>query len=125
VPEPDVPVLDERILTEVLETTGDDIAFVRELVETYLADTPTQLEAMTTAVDSDDADALVRPAHTLKSSSATVGARRLSSVARELEMAGRSGSLDATVRGRLEAAHSEWQEAADAFAAWLKRASAK
>jgi HPt (histidine-containing phosphotransfer) domain-containing protein len=121
VPEPDAPVLDERILTEVLETTGDDIAFVRELVETYLADTPTQLEAMTAAVESDDAEALVRPAHTLKSSSATVGAMRLSSVARELEMDGRSGSLEAPVRAKLEAAHSEWQAAADAFAAWLGR----
>jgi HPt (histidine-containing phosphotransfer) domain-containing protein len=117
-----VPVLDERILTEVLETTGDDIAFVRELVETFLADSPTQLGAMTTAVESDDADALVRPAHTLKSSSATVGAMRLSSVARELELAGRSGSLDAAVRARLEAAHTEWQAAADAFGAWLERA---
>jgi HPt (histidine-containing phosphotransfer) domain-containing protein len=122
VPDPDVPVFDERILTEVLETTGDDIAFVRELVETYLADTPAQLAAMTTAVESDDADALVRPAHTLKSSSATVGAMRLSSLARELEMAGRTGSLEAAVRGRLEAAHTEWQEAADAFRTWLERA---
>jgi HPt (histidine-containing phosphotransfer) domain-containing protein len=125
VPESDVPVLDERILTEVLETTGDDIAFVRELVETYLADTPVQLEAMTTAVDADDADALVRPAHTLKSSSATVGAMRLSSIARELEMAGRTGSLETAARDRLEAAHNEWQAAADAFAAWLHRAISK
>jgi HPt (histidine-containing phosphotransfer) domain-containing protein len=117
-----MPVLDERILTEVLETTGDDIGFVRELVETYLADTPAQLAAMTTAVEADDAEALVRPAHTLKSSSATVGAMRLSSVARELEMAGRSGSLEAAVRGRLETAHSEWQAAAGAFGAWLQRA---
>jgi HPt (histidine-containing phosphotransfer) domain-containing protein len=123
VPEPDVPVLDERILTELGETTGDDLAFVRELVETYLADTPAQLGAMTTAVEAGDADALVRPAHTLKSSSSTVGATRLSSIARELEMAGRSGSLEAAVRGRLEAAYSEWQAAADAFATWLKRAS--
>jgi HPt (histidine-containing phosphotransfer) domain-containing protein len=120
--ESDVPVLDERILTEVLETTGDDIAFVRELVETYLADTPTQLAAMTTALESDDADALVRPAHTLKSSSATVGVMRLSSVARELEMAGRSGSLEAASRARLEVAHTEWQAAADAIGAWLERA---
>jgi HPt (histidine-containing phosphotransfer) domain-containing protein len=122
VPESDVPVLDERILTEVLETTGDDIAFVRELVETYLADTPVQLEAMTAAAQADDAAALVRPAHTLKSSSATVGAMRLSSVARELEMAGRSGSLEPAASAGLEAAHAEWQAAADAFAAWLERA---
>jgi HPt (histidine-containing phosphotransfer) domain-containing protein len=122
VPESDLPVLDERILTEVRETTGDDTGFVRELVETYLADTPAQFVAMTAAVEADDADALVRPAHTLKSSSATVGAMRLSSVARELEMAGRSGTVEPAARARLEAARDEWQAAADAFAAWLEQA---
>jgi HPt (histidine-containing phosphotransfer) domain-containing protein len=122
-PEPDVPILDERILLELRATTGDDIGFVRELVETYLADTPSQLDAMTAAIESDDADALVRPAHTLKSSSATVGAMRLSSVARELEMSGRSGTLEPTSRARLESARGEWKAAADALAKWLERVS--
>ena len=85
---------------------------MRELVETYLADTPAQLDAMTTAVEADDADALVRPAHTLKSSSATVGAMRLSSVARELEMAGRTGALEASARDRLDSARAEWKATA-------------
>jgi HPt (histidine-containing phosphotransfer) domain-containing protein len=122
VSEADVPVVDERVLNEVMQSTGDDIGFVRELIQTYLADAPAQLEAMTAAVEADDADALVRPAHTLKSSSATVGAMRLSSVARELEMAGRTGALEPSVPGRLEAARAEWNAAADAFAAWLERA---
>ena len=121
--EPDTPTLDEGILREVLESTGDDIGFVRELIDTYLADTPAQLEAMTAAVEADDAAALVRPAHTLKSSSATVGASRLSALARELEMAGRSGALQPAVRGSLDAVQREWQAAADALPAWLDRAS--
>jgi len=121
--EPDAPTLDEGILHEVLESTGDDIGFVRELIETYLADTPAQLEAMAAAVEADDAPALVRPAHTLKSSSATVGASRLSALARELEMAGRSGALQPEVYASLDAAQREWQVTADALAAWLDRAS--
>jgi len=121
--EPDAPTLDEGILHEVLESTGDDIGFVRELIETYLADTPAQLEAMAAAVELDDAPALVRPAHTLKSSSATVGASRLSALARELEMAGRSGALQPEVYASLDAAQREWQVTADALAAWLDRAS--
>jgi len=36
----DVPVLDESVLRELQETTGDDPDFVRDLVETYLADVP-------------------------------------------------------------------------------------
>jgi HPt (histidine-containing phosphotransfer) domain-containing protein len=124
-PEADGPILDHGVLTELTEATGGDIGFVRELVETYLADTPPQLEAMTAAVEADDADALVRPAHTLKSSSATVGAMRLSSVARELEMAGRTGELEASVRDRLAAARAEWTAVDGAFAAWLAGASAE
>ena len=124
-PEADGPILDEAVLTELTETTGGDIGFVRELIETFLAETPAQLDAMTAAVEADDADALVRPSHTLKSSSATVGAMRLSSVARELEMAGRTGALEPTVPGRLEAARAEWTAVQGAFAAWLERASAE
>jgi HPt (histidine-containing phosphotransfer) domain-containing protein len=124
-PEPDLHVVDEGILAELMASTGDDIGFVRELIQTYLADTPEQLEAMTAAIEADDAASLVRPAHTLKSSSATVGAMRLSSVARELEMAGRSGSLDAAARAGLEAARAEWQAAADTLAAYLRRRSAE
>lgn len=123
--EADGPILDEGVLTELTESTGGDIVFVRELIETYLADTPVQLDAMTAAVEADDAEALVRPAHTLKSSSATVGAMRLSSVARELEMAGRTGSLEASARERLDSARAEWTTAQEAFVAWLQEASAE
>ena len=121
--EPDPPIVDERVLAEVMAATGDDIGFVRELLETYLADTPAQLDAMTAAVDADDAAALVRPAHTLKSSSASIGAMRLSSRARELELAGRSGQLGPSDRAGLEAARTEYLAAADALNAWLQRAS--
>ena len=124
-PDADPPVLDERVLSEVLESTGDDIGFVRELVQTYLDDTPAQLDAMTAAIEADDAAGLVRPSHTLKSSSATVGAMRLSAVARDLEMTGRSGTLEPSARDTLEAAGAEWEAAADAIGAWLERASAE
>jgi two-component system sensor histidine kinase/response regulator len=116
---PEVPALDRSVLAELMASTGDDLAFVRELVETYLSDTPTQLDGIAEAVAADDAEALVRPAHTLKSSSATVGAMRLSAVARELEMSGRSGALDGTTRAALDAARAEWDSAAAAFQAWL------
>jgi HPt (histidine-containing phosphotransfer) domain-containing protein len=124
-PDAEMPVLDELVLSELMASTGDDIGFVQELIETYLADTPAQLAAMTTALEADDAADLVRPAHTLKSSSATVGAMRLSSVARELEMAGRGGQLDATAHENLDLANTEWRAAASAFAAWLERTLAE
>jgi HPt (histidine-containing phosphotransfer) domain-containing protein len=54
---------------------------------------------MEQAADANDAGAIVRPAHTLKSSSAALGAMRLAQVAREIEMAGRAGdSTDLVAR---------------------------
>ncbi len=121
----DLPIVDETVLREVLESTGDDLDFVRELIDTYLADSPAQLEAMTAAIEADDAAALVRPAHTLKSSSATVGAMRLSAVARELEMTGRAGDLEPSAHEQLTAARAEWDIAREALGAWLEGASAQ
>lgn len=118
-PETDPPVLDESVLGELLESTGDDRAFVEELVATYLADAGTHVTEIAAAVEADDADALVRPAHTLKSSSATVGAVRLAAVARELEMAGRSGSLDAAARDAVETVQVEWRATTEQLQAWL------
>lgn len=86
-------MVDETVLDELRTSVGGDDAFVRELIEAYLADSGAQLDRIEAALAADDAEALVRPAHTLKSSSATVGAMKLSALARTLEMAGRSGSL--------------------------------
>jgi HPt (histidine-containing phosphotransfer) domain-containing protein len=121
----ELPVVDESVLQEVLDATGGDRDIVSELIDTNLADSPEQLGAITAAIDADDAATLVRPAHTLKSSSATVGAMRLSAVARELEMAGRSGLLEPSVKEHLGAVRGEWDAAREALGAWLEGASAE
>src|SRR2546423_5316049 len=94
-PDADGTALDQAVLSELKETTGDDPAFVRDLIETYLADVPVQLEGIEAAVAANDAEALIRPAHTLKSSSATVGAMRLAETSRALDMAGRTRGFGA------------------------------
>jgi HPt (histidine-containing phosphotransfer) domain-containing protein len=77
---------------------------VDELVDTYLEDGATHIEALRAAVAADDAAAIVRPAHTLKSSSATVGALRLADLCRSLEADGRAGAVpDATERAEAAA----------------------
>jgi len=115
----EVPVLDLVVLTELKETTGDDPEFVRDLVETYLADVPIQLGGIEAAIAANDAEALIRPAHTLKSSSATLGAMRLAEVSRALEMTGRSGTLDASADDNAKGARAEWQSVEAAFSAWM------
>jgi two-component system sensor histidine kinase/response regulator len=118
-PDPDsgqLPVLDEAVLAELTSSVQDDRPFVVELVNAYLADGPAQVDAIEAAVAANDAAALVRPAHTLKSSSATVGAQRLAAASRELEMVGRSGSLDSASAASLRA---DWEAAVAALQAWV------
>ena len=114
-------VLDESVLAELLASTGNDMAFVRDLVETYLVEAPAQVEGIAGAVAAADAAALVRPAHTLKSSSATMGAMRLSAVARRLEMAGRAGELDAATAADAATVRTECEAASEALTGWLAR----
>jgi two-component system sensor histidine kinase/response regulator len=76
---------------EWIEEYGED--FLVDLIEVYLADTHNRIAQMRGAVDGGDTDTLIREAHTLKSSSANVGAMRLSSLAKQMEFAGRSGDF--------------------------------
>ena len=48
---------------------------------------------MTDAATAGDSAAIVRPAHTLKSTSASIGAMRLSAICRDIEAAGREGRV--------------------------------
>ncbi len=123
-PEPEPSILDETALAELAASVGGDDAFVVELVETYLGDAPEQIAEIRAAAAANDADALVRPAHTLKSSSATVGAARLAARSRRLEMAGRSGAIedDATLDD-LRGMDAEWDAAATALRAWIDGAA--
>ena len=117
--ETDAPILDEKVLSNLSSSVDDDRSFVVELIETFLADGPDQLSAIDAALTHDDAEALVRPAHTLKSSSATVGAMRLSATARELEMAGRGGALGEGIDGGIARLRADWQASVDALRAWM------
>jgi two-component system sensor histidine kinase/response regulator len=119
VSEPENPILDETVLRDLGASVNDDRSFVVELIEAFLADGEQHLAAIETGQANGDVEALVRPAHTLKSSSATVGAMRLSATARELEMAGRSGALDAATSERVARLHADWEASADALRAWV------
>ncbi len=55
---------------------------------------PVNIGALDAAIAAGDVAALGRPAHTRKSSSASVGAMRLAALARTIEETGRSGNLD-------------------------------
>jgi HPt (histidine-containing phosphotransfer) domain-containing protein len=86
--------LDPAAMARLLEITGDDPAFVDELVDTFLEDATTQLDALAAAAATGDAEGAVRPAHSLKSSSLNVGATTLAELSRAIEADARSGPVD-------------------------------
>jgi HPt (histidine-containing phosphotransfer) domain-containing protein len=60
-------------------------ALLKRLIEVYLNHSPNMIAELQSAVDANDAAKLKLAAHSLKSSSANVGAARLSSLALEIE----------------------------------------
>ena len=86
-----------------IDDYGED--FLVELIDVYLDDTPVRLAQLRQALDGGDAETMTREAHTLKSSSANVGAMTLSALAQQVELAGRNGQTDsvAVEVGRMSA----------------------
>ncbi len=89
----DDPILEPSALERLLEITGGDLEFLDELIDTFLDDAQVQMAALRDAVAGDDPEAYVRPAHSLKSNAANVGAMGLATLSRDLEAAGRTGIL--------------------------------
>jgi PAS domain S-box-containing protein len=68
-------------------------AVLSELIDLYLTETPALLTNMRQAVAEGNATALAHAAHTLKSSSASMGARTLAQICVELESLGQANDL--------------------------------
>ena len=77
--------IDRAVLDELEHSVGDDPEFLRELVETYLDDAPTQIDQIRSGLAEGNVEPVNRAAHTLKSNSASVGAMLLAELCRELE----------------------------------------
>ena len=87
-------VIDPAVWADLLESLGGDADFVAELLETYFDDSSRLLVAMQEALSTGKAEDLRRAAHSLKSSSASFGAIRLSNKCRELEDMGKADALE-------------------------------
>ncbi len=86
---------DEKILDikGAVENLADDMEIYKEVLNAYLEDTPGMIEDMNRAVESKDTEVLYRHAHSLKSSSRSIGGMRLGNVSAELEANSRAGDL--------------------------------
>jgi HPt (histidine-containing phosphotransfer) domain-containing protein len=85
-------------------------SLVKRVVDAYLTDSEPLISQLKEALSVNDGEALQRSAHSLKSSSANVGALRLSEISRELEMNCRNNSLEDVAR-LVAAIESEFMKA--------------
>jgi signal transduction histidine kinase/DNA-binding response OmpR family regulator len=88
------PAVDASVLTRLAESMGGDDAFVTELIEQFVTDSPSLVAAARKGLEAGDADEVRRAAHTLKSNAATFGANELADRSSRLEAAAKTGTLD-------------------------------
>ena len=108
------PTLDAEVL-RVLGSAVSDEGFLAKLLKTFLDSASGLRVRIRDGAAAADADAVARAAHQLKSSSAQVGAVRLSAVCKDLEAHARAGSL-AEVTALLESFELEFEVACEALA---------
>jgi histidine phosphotransfer protein HptB len=83
--------IDSRVFNALKEEVGAD--FMGEMVETYCDDARQQIVLLQSALEQGDVGTFTRAAHSLKSTSLSMGALAFGSLARALEMLGREGNL--------------------------------
>jgi len=88
------PAIDRSVL-EVIRSlqTPDDEDLLARIVSTFIHESARLSQDIAQAIDEADGESVRACAHTLKSTSGNVGAHRVVSLARDLEMVGRSGKL--------------------------------
>jgi PAS domain S-box-containing protein len=83
----DRQIIDIDRMHDLTDSLGDSLA---EVVNSYIEETPLQLDEMITAIKNSDADDLQRIAHSLKSSSGIFGARQMVENCRSIEVSVRN-----------------------------------
>jgi len=102
-------IIDDATFAGLLDSLGNDVDFLSELVEAYLASSPGLLATMQQAIAAGEAPGLQRAAHSLKTGSASFGALAFAAQCKELEELGKTGALaEAEVKSQaLEAAYTD------------------
>ncbi len=109
--------LDRRALDALraIEAKGKP-GFLARLIRLYLARTPEILDQLDEAIERGDATGTFKAAHSLKSSSANVGAVTLAEIFREIEALGRAGTMEGA-REKWDRIHAEYVAVEQALAA--------
>ena len=106
-------ILSEAAITQLRELgDGDDLLI--EIIGLFQDETPRRLDGMASAIASGNCEELARIAHSLKSSSANIGAVKLYAICIEIESISRAGGMDGMAKA-VATARMEYQSATDAL----------
>ncbi len=88
---PGLPVLAPEVLEELEAVMGAEYL---GLIKLFLEDAPKQIQQLEQAAADNNIHGMIAPAHTLKSSSANLGALALSAIAKRIEVGARGNALN-------------------------------
>lgn len=117
---PDPSVIDPQAIENLRALNpDDDDAFVREIATLFLDDTPQRLTELDQSLSAGDAPKFTRAAHTIKGSSANLGAVGVRAAAERLEHQSRAEGLAAVapllaeLKAEFARAHAELSKLID------------
>jgi HPt (histidine-containing phosphotransfer) domain-containing protein len=114
-------VIDRSALASLRELQDEgDPDIIAEVGGLFIEHSPEKVNAIMQSVERGDAKGLLVAAHSLKSSSAYIGAMRLSALAKELELMGRSNSLEGA-KEKAQKLKEEFDQAVAAIDEEIKR----
>lgn len=102
------PISADEFASLVEMIGGDAPEVVVDLLDTYLEESAGLIETVASAYAAGDLATMLRPAHSLKSSSASVGAMRLSRLCADLENHLRGHLPDLDVAAQVAAVQAEF-----------------
>ena len=81
-------------LDYLLSVFGDDREFFSDLFKTYYEDNSTRMDELQSKMNTNDAEAIEKIAHSIKGASGNIGADAMKEFAAELEKMGRESQLN-------------------------------
>ncbi len=100
----ELPVLDKSVL---MSSFGDDVEFIKEILELFRTTTPEIIESLKKAADEGDLEIVRKCAHSIKGSAGNIGAEALLESMRDIEAACAEIDTDA-IRKRVSDSLTEY-----------------
>jgi len=121
---PPISPIDKTVIDGIRELEGDGgKGFLERVINLYLAGASQLVQEVISAAENGDAESFLRAAHTLKSSSANLGATSLSDICRKIEGKIRTGEPIAPGDPLLSKFEGEFRSVRDALTALLEGTS--